>query len=286
MRRTKQIMVFIFCILFFGGALATLLLPDRKSSVMENRELAQKPKASIKKFLAGSYQKNYENYLSDQFFLRDKWVNLSSAIQFYAGKKEINDVYLGKEGYLLEKNQEEEFDAEQTEENIAFLSSFLNDMAEEFGKEHVSCIMIPSKAAALPNRLPAFAEVEGQGKVLESLKDKLSYPEMLVDMQETLQKHQKEYIYYRTDHHWTTLGAYYAYQAWAEKTGQAVSRSLEDYQRETVFHDFYGTTYNKAHVPVSADSVELFHSPIEETVHINMDDGEKEQIPFIFAKRL
>lgn len=284
MSRIKQITAVVFCMLFFGGALATLLLPDRESSVMENRELAQKPKVSMKKFLQGSYQKKYEAYLSDQFFLRDKWVNLSSAIQFYAGKKEINGVYLGKGGYLLERNQEEEFDAEQTEENIAFLSSFLNDMAEEYGKEHVSCIMIPSKAAALPNRLPAFAEVEGQEKVLESLRDKLSYPEMLVDMQEILQKHQKEYIYYRTDHHWTTLGAYYAYQAWAEKTGQAVSRSLKDYQRETVFHDFYGTTYNKAHVPVRADSVELFHSPIEETVHINMDDGEKEADSFYFCK--
>lgn len=284
MRKTKQIMIVVFCILFFGGTLVSLLLPNRERSVMENRELAQRPAFSAKKFLGGSYQKKYETYLSDQFFLRDQWVSLSSAMQFFAGKKEINDIYLGKEGYLLEKNREEDFDKEQTEENIVSLSSFLNDMAGLYGKEHVSCMMIPSKAEALPNRLPAFAKTDGQEVVLKSLKSKLSYPDNFMDVKEELQKHQEEYIYYRTDHHWTTLGAYYAFRAWAEKTGQATPRPLGDYQRETVFKDFYGTTYNKAHVPVKADCVELFHFSAEEEVHINMDDGEKEADSFYFKK--
>jgi len=276
MKKTKQIMVIVFCILFFGGTLATLLLPAKENSVMENRELAQKPGFSVKNFLKGKYQKKYETYLSDQFFLRDQWVNLSGRMQYFSGKKEINGVYLGKEGYLLEKNAKENFDKGQIKENIAFLSSFLNDTAEAYGKEHVSCIMIPSKAEALPGRLPAFVKVTDQTEVLSALRSKLSYPDMLLDMKEILRKHQKEYIYYRTDHHWTTLGAYYAFQEWAEKTGQAKAYPLKKYQRETVFEDFYGTTYNKVHIPVKADSVELFHSPDEKAVHINMNDGEQE----------
>lgn len=40
MKRTKQIMVIVFCLLLFGGAIATMLLPDKENSVMENRELA------------------------------------------------------------------------------------------------------------------------------------------------------------------------------------------------------------------------------------------------------
>lgn len=276
MKKTKQIMVIVFCILFFGGTLATLLLPAKENSVMENRELAQKPGFSVKNFLKGKYQKKYETFLSDQFFLRDQWVNLSGRMQYFSGKKEINGVYLGKEGYLLEKNAKENFDKGQIKENIAFLSSFLNDTAEAYGKEHVSCIMIPSKAEALPGRLPAFVKVTDQTEVLSALRSKLSYPDMLLDMKEILRKHQKEYIYYRTDHHWTTLGAYYAFQEWAEKTGQAKAYPLKNYQRETVFEDFYGTTYNKVHIPVKADSVELFHSPNEKAVHINMNDGEQE----------
>lgn len=282
MKRTKQIMVIVFCLLLFGGAIATMLLPDKENSVMENRELAQKPEFSVKNFLKGNYQKKYETYLSDQFFLRDQWVNLSSGMQYFSGKKEINNVYLGKEGYLLEKNTEEDFDKEQIKENIAFLSSFLNDTEEFYGKEHVSCIMIPSKAEALSNRLPAFAKATDQSEVLEALKSKLSYSDMLLDVKEILQKHQKEYIYYRTDHHWTTLGAYYAFQEWAEKTGQAKAYPLKDYQREIAFEDFYGTTYNRVHVPVKADSVELFHSPDEKEVYINMDDGEQEADSFYF----
>lgn len=284
MKKTKQIMVIVFCILLFGGTLATMFLPEKENSVMENRELAKKPKFSAQKFLKGKYQKKYETYLSDQFFLRDQWVNLSSGMQYFSGKKEINDVYLGKEGYLLEKNPEKDFDKEQIKENIAFLSSFLNDTEEFYGKEHVSCIMIPSKAEALSNRLPTFAEVTDQSEVLEALKSKLSYSDMLLDVKKILRKHQKEYIYYRTDHHWTTLGAYYAFQEWAKKTGQANVYPLNEYQREIVFEDFCGTTYNKAHVPVKADRVELFHSPDEKRVHINMDDGEREVDSFYFRE--
>lgn len=83
----------------------------------------------------------------------------------------------------------------------------------------------------------------------------------------------QEYIYYRTDHHWTTLGACYAYSAWAEKTGQASSHKLDYYKRETVFTDFYGTTYKKAPVNVPADSVELFHNRGDNKARVNMDDG-------------
>ena len=61
------------------------------------------------------------------------------------GKRDINNVYLGKEGYLLEKDDENEYDKEQVEENVKTLSSFLNDMCEMFGEKQVSCLMIPSK---------------------------------------------------------------------------------------------------------------------------------------------
>ena len=109
--------------------------------------------------------------------------------------------------------------------------------------------------------------------VLPALEDKLEEPGVLLDVKAALRKHREEYIYYRTDHHWTTLGAYYAWIAFAEAAGLPV-RGLEYYQRETAFTDFYGTTYNKAHIGVTPDRVELFHHPGEDGVQVDMDDGE------------
>ena len=270
----KLIMVVVFCLLLAGGSLPTLLLPDKETSVAENRELQQRPKFTKKNFLKGKFQTQYDAYLNDQFFLRDDWVALAANMQISLGQKDINGVYLGKDGYLLEKNDPTDFDKEQVEENTEYLSKFLNDMTQAYGKEHVSCLMIPSKALALPDYLPDFAEIPRQDQVLNLLRSQLDDPGIMLDLCGEMQNHQKEYIYYRTDHHWTTLGAYYAYAAWAKMTGQITADSLEHYERETVFTDFYGTTYNKVHAGSAADSVEIFHSDGEKGVTVDMDDGE------------
>ena len=200
------------------------------------------------------------------------------------GKKDINGVYLGRDGYLLEKSTAEETEKEQVEENINILSSFLNDMEKDYGKEHVSCLMVPSKDQAIPDRLPAFAQTEDRQWVVDTLKQKVTTPDHVFDLKQTMEAHQNEYIYYRTDHHWTTLGAFYAYQAWMQKMG-AKAQPLEAYRRETVYRDFYGTTYNKVHVKVSADEVEVFHSKGEDSVQVNMDEGEKKAETLYFPEK-
>lgn len=284
MEKGNRILIVVFCLLLFGCTTATFILPKKEVSVAENRELQKKPKFTEKKVKKGTYQKQYEKYLNDQFFLRDSWVRLAVGMQSFLGQKDINGVYLGKDGYLLEKHTKADFEEEQTEENASYLATFLNETADIYGEKHVSCMMVPSKAQALPNRLPDFAEIPNQDKVLDSLRRRLTQPEILLDMSGEMQKHQQEYIYYRTDHHWTTLGACYAYAAWAKMTGQAVPHEPEHYRRETAFTDFYGTTYNKVPVSVPADQVELFHNPGEDGVQVVMDEGETTADSMYFKK--
>lgn len=274
MKKGKIAIIVIFCLMLSFGSATTFFQWEKEFSEIENRELQQNPRFTIKKFLKGRFQKQYEGYLSDQFFYRDRWVQLTAGTQAALGRKEINGVYIGKDGYLLERSRETDFDDVQVKENVEYLAVFLNETAKQYGKKHVSCMMIPSKSQALPNRLPDFAPHVSRKDVLDFLKGRLHYPELLFDVAEEMQKHKQEYIYYRTDHHWTTLGACYAYSAWAEKTGQATPHKPAYYERETVFTDFYGTTYNKAPVNVPADSVELFHSRSDKKVRVDMDDGD------------
>ncbi len=272
MKKLKIFIIIEFCFILFSSPVATLLFPDKEFSDMENRELAQKPVFSGKSFLDCRYQDNYEEWLNDQFFWRDGWSFVATNLQAAFGKKDINGVYLGKNGCLLEKYQETDFEQEQVNENTGYLSKFLNYAVKHYGKDHVYCMMLPSKAGALPDSLPVFAGPFDTGKVLKRLKDSLDEPDVLLDAGYMLRKHQKEYIYYHTDHHWTTLGAYYAWTQFAEASGLPV-KGLGYYQRETVFTRFYGTTYNKAHIGVKPDSVELFHNPGEKRIHVDMDDG-------------
>lgn len=277
-------MILVFVLLLAAGAVSVFIHEQRDYSELENRTLQQKPAFSYKKVLKGTYQKQYEAYLSDQFPGRDSWVDMAVSMEAVMGKKDINGVYLGRDGYLLEKSTAEETEKEQVEENINILSSFLNDMEKDYGKEHVSCLMVPSKDQAIPDRLPAFAQTEDRQWVVDTLKQKVTTPDHVFDLKQTMEAHQNEYIYYRTDHHWTTLGAFYAYQAWMQKMG-AKAQPLEAYRRETVYRDFYGTTYNKVHVKVPADEVEVFHSKGEDSVQVNMDEGEKKAETLYFPEK-
>lgn len=283
MKNIKIACIAVFCVLIYGFAALSLLLPQKQYSDMENRALEQRPEVSLDGIKAGEYQKQYEKYLSDQIYFRDGWVKLASTMERLAGRREMNGVYIGKDGYLLEKYQESEFDQGRVEENIRFLSSFLNDMCDTYGKQHVLCMMLPSKANAMPDKLPAYAPVNEEGRVVEDLRKKLEEPERLLDVSKTMQSRQDEYIYYRTDHHWTTLGAYYAYCDWAGKMGYPC-RPLEGYQRETAYTDFYGTTYNKIHIDVPMDEVELFHGPGEKGVRVSIPKDGVRSDSFYFPK--
>lgn len=284
MKKAQLCMILVFVLLLAAGAVSVSIHEQRDYSELENRALQQKPAFSYKKVLKGTYQKQYETYLNDQFPARDSWVDMAVSMEAVMGKKDINGVYLGRDGYLLEKSTAEETEKEQVEENINILSSFLNDMEKDYGKEHVSCLMVPSKDQAIPDRLPAFAQTEDRQWVVDTLKQKVTTPDLVLDLKQTMEAHQNEYIYYRTDHHWTTLGAFYAYQAWMQKMG-AKAQPLEAYRRETVYRDFYGTTYNKVHVKVPADEVEVFHSKGEDSVQVNMDEGEKKAETLYFPEK-
>lgn len=272
MRKLKISLIVEFCFILLLFPVIGIMLPDREFSDMENRTLVQKPIFSGKLFIDGSYQKEYEEWLSDQFPWRDGWSFAAANLQAAFGKKDINGVYLGEDGNLLEKYQETDFEQAQVNENVEYLSDFLNYAVKRYGKEKVHCIMLPSKTEALAEKLPAFAESFCVKKVLRTLESKLKEPEIMLDVWEELEKHQEEYIYYRTDHHWTTLGAYYAWVAYAKAAALSV-RESEYYQRETAFTDFYGTTYNKAHIGVAPDKVELFHHAGEEGIQVDLDDG-------------
>ncbi len=252
----SKITVLCFCLLLFTLALASLLKPDTVFSEKENRYLAEKPTFSISSLLDGSYTADYETYLSDQFPLRDGWIRLQSRNEQLLGKREINGVYLANHQYLIEKPDRAVFESEQAFRNLEALSAFVHAQAARPEIRSVQVAAVPSASQILTDQLPPFASPYSEAGFLASVRDAVG-ENHYTDVAAALASHCREAIYYRTDHHWTSLGAFYGYQAWAEAAG-LTPRRQDAFTVKTVTDSFYGTVQAKVNLPVAPDTMEIF----------------------------
>lgn len=269
-----------FLLFFFGIGVLLLLAPKSDFSVKEKRALQELPHLDLEDIQSGNFQQEYENYLSDHFVGRSEFVRFKTRMEAALGKKEMNGVYLGKDDYLLEEYLPEDFDADWVLGNIWCLSDFLNFMLCDYGEEHVRCMFVPSKANVLTDKLPQYADTYDTSYVVEDLRKDLSenldmpanLDLVITDLTETLREHQEEYIYYRTDHHWTMKGAYYAYAAYQESLGLP-AKGWEDFVWKQVCDNFYGTTFDKVQIAGQADSISVIETAVEP--ELLYYDGEK-----------
>lgn len=252
-KKQQWTVIGFFLLMIFGFTAAGLLKPDTDFSEKENRVLAKMPDINIEDILSGDFSADYETYLTDQFFLRDSWIGVKTRTERLMGKQEINDIYFAKDGYLIEKHTGD-FETETARRNIEALAAFIKEQSEKYGKDHVRAVIAPNAVSVLSDRLPPFAVSSQEDAYLDALADALA-DESFLDLREILGEHREEYIYYRTDHHWTTLGARYAYDAWAEDT-QTDVLGAQEYEREILTEAFYGTVEAKVSALVQADVIE------------------------------
>lgn len=187
---------------------ADLIQGDRVFSETENKVLASKPAFSLESLLQGKYTTAYEDYITDQFVGRDRWISIKTYTDIVLGKEEINGVYLCKDGYLVEQHLPEEYPGELAEEKLALLRKLTE-------KWDAKVMLVPTADNILTDKLPYHAPFYDETILLEQAAE-LVGEDHYIDVYAVLKEHSDEDIYYRTDHHWTSLGAYYGYLAWVE----------------------------------------------------------------------
>ena len=266
----KRLPGVIFMVLLLGLAGKEALSHQRTYSPVEKRELQTRPEISITKVLDGRFQKKYESYLRDQFPGRDHWVSFQTDMELFMGKNEIHNVYIGKNHYLLEHYTEKEFDPQQISKNLQALEKFVGK-AKQNADVHV--MMVPTKSWILREKLPAFAPHYKEQKFYDALQQKLEKEDVLISVETVLDAHKEEEIYYRTDHHWTTLGAWYAYEQYTKAVGGDLQRAQGKKKFRCISKDFYGTTYAKINYARQADKIEIYEPEDKLRVVYNM--GEK-----------
>ena len=230
----KKTMAMLFLVMLGVICLVNLFSKDKEYSEKENRMLQQKPEISLYGIDSGRWMKEYESYRSDQFVGRNFWVSLKTKVDLLAGKRESNGVFKGKDSYLLEDIKEP--DQEQLSQNLEAIKEF------ESGYQNVPfyVMLVPNAANVLSDKLPPFAVVEDQKQIFDDIQNELDEYIHWVDVSQILKKHKSEVIYYHTDHHWTTLGAYYAFQELAASMELDISK-ISTMKPYAVTNDFNGT---------------------------------------------
>lgn len=230
--------------------IANAMKKDSDFSETENRMLAQKPELGWKEISDGSFMKDYESYVSDQFIGRDWWISLKLSADRLLGKKESNGVYLGKEKYLMEVLSKP--DEKNLKRNL--------DAIVSFQKKHTDLnfffTMIPNAAYILTDYMPADAPVRDQAKDIESVKEKLGSDIHFLDVTDTMKEHQADGIYYKTDHHWTSRGAYEVFKKIAPEL--QIENPTSEYEIYPVTDEFSGTLASKSGYRKASDTIEIY----------------------------
>lgn len=224
-------LAFLLILLFF--VIANIINNDKEFSEIENRNLQEKPK-----ILSENYVEKLNSYMADQFFIREKLISFKSRIDLVLGKNKINNVYIGSDNQLFE------------EFKITSNDDLFNkvDVINEFKKANedllVNFMLVPTATSILDDKLPLYAPVDDEIEYINNVKSYLLDDIKFIPIYDKLKANKNEYIYYKTDHHWTTDGAYLGYEAFCESTGIEATNK-EDFEKIIGSNDFYGSLSSK-----------------------------------------
>ena len=235
----------LFSVFFVGMFLLDCVTPDRTVSELENTTLTQRPKVTAQILSSAGLNRffdDYTQYTKDQIPGRDAWISLQSFVETaLLQKTQSGGILLGDKGQMFDRTYGLVSSEERTlPRNIAAVASLA---ARCPGKVYV--MVAPAASSIYPERVPAHAPLLQEESYLSQIQAAVEQAGgVYLPLKDALSAHKDEYIYYRTDHHWTTQGAYYAYSELCGALG------LEPFDRAVHtavdVPDFYGTFYSRA----------------------------------------
>lgn len=302
-RRAEVLTVGIITAFILCFSVWCLVAPKQTFSENENRALASWPVYSFDTLKDGSYMSGIQTYLSDHFPLRDPFMTLKTKYEMLTGREEINDIYLAKDGYYIEA-----YKTPKQQKKIITQFQKLQDAITTDAKENVRVMLVPTAISTYNTKLPNCAPDRGVLRQVDTMNEiYAALPNMQkVDAWRALQTAaaQEETartrasgdadgaqpvaeagdadhdtstadgLYYHTDHHWTTHGAYVGYQAYCDAAGLSPIPEA-DFQKTCVTTDFHGTIFSKLHdSTVPGDAITLYENPANQLTVSYPDTGE------------
>lgn len=289
-RRAEVLTVSLITAFILCFSMWCLVAPKQTFSENENRALASWPVYSFTALKDGSYMSGVQTYLSDHFPLRDPFMTLKTKYEMLTGREEINDIYLAKEGYYIEA-----YKTPKQQKKIITQFQKLQDAITTGTKENIRVMLVPTAISSYNAKLPNCAPDRGVLRQVDTMNEiYAALPNMQkVDVWNALQAAAAQEgtdrtqaagnaanaqpvadagdagsdtaaatgLYYHTDHHWTTHGAYIGYQAYCSAAGLSPIPEA-DFRKTCVTTDFHGTIFSKLHdSTVPGDAITLYENP-------------------------
>ncbi len=255
--KSNLITIIVFITLVYSLSVLNIFSKDKDFSLNQNRYLASKPKVTIKSIFDGQFGKKFEQYINDQFVFRDLWMSSKTSLQIGLKNKDINGVYICEDGYLIEQHLEKDFDDKQFENNIKYINEFTGYCKKHIDSKNISMMIVPNAQLILEEKMPKYAQNFDQNDKIDKVKlniDDINF----IDVRDVLKSHKDEYVFYKTDHHWTTKGAFLAYEEWCNSVANSKNKKKQ-YTLKQVSDSFRGSLYSKVlYNKASYDKVHLF----------------------------
>lgn len=265
----RYVPAFVFLIFIFGMAVWFLFNPKSDYSSSEKRYLQQFPEVSVDKVLDGTFGTEFESYFADQFPARSFWVGLNAYYSLDTGNNGANGVYNCGNGYLINKPVSTD---NKLEKNVNAIVKFKNTIDVP-----VTVMFAPSTGYVADDVLPAVHDKYNDDTYFEQISSTLSTNGIsFIDLRKTFRDAYAggNQLYYKTDHHWTTLGAYTAYEKLCEQLN-ITPAPKERFDIKT-YGGFYGTTYSTSGFWFTQpDSIQIWDNPenTERNIKVKISEG-------------
>ena len=257
----------LFFALIAVMAVSTIISKKADFSEEENRYLAEAPKLSASSWFSGGYSEGLSEYSREHFVLRNGWISLRTKLERLLGHDEISGVYFS-DGRLFEVAEPVDYD--KVDRSVEAINSLGKTLGGKLG-----VMIAPTSAQIYSDRLPSYTPDQEQRRLINYVYSELGGGIQAIDVYDVLYRERENYIYYRTDHHWTAYGAYIAYSEYMRRLGYNPV-TLDKIDIEHADHSFLGSYHSKVLTDeVEPDTVDFYSSGGAEvtSVKITSADG-------------
>ncbi|MCC8170092.1 MAG: hypothetical protein LIO59_07030 [Oscillospiraceae bacterium] len=284
----NRIIIAVFALMLCIFAVILICPADEKSAEEENRTLASMPELTKETVFSGEFEQDFESFIDDNLGFRSFFTSLneritsSKGISTPAGRLVYTDTDIGtgttqKASLLIVNKTIFEIFVKNTAHEEEYIEA-VNNYAEKLDDD------IKLYAALIPTQLefqePIYANMQdSQKETIDYIYNQLDERVTTVDMYSQLQQHSGEYVYFRSDHHWTPLGAYYGYTAFSQTAGMTPVNK-DNFEKNNI-PNFLGYLYKQAGAPEIAedpDTIEWYDTDKDNEIELSMqgfENGEK-----------
>ena len=260
MKNKYTVSIAIFVIAIVGFGIFSFIDPDNTFSDSENRELAIMPSFTFGSYLDGSFMTDFETYFNDQFPLRNNLISVSKTYKslmfpnFFISEDDV--ITLPPTNVSADNSEDMSGDGGKTENEESANTDVLNGsmiyngrimeifkVADNFISRYTAIVNQLTEECGNPDTYvvippPAYTLYAPESHVTEATDFSISFEKMksqlqnvtVVDLRNTFAAKKDEYLYFRSDHHWTATGAYYACSEFLKVSGNTPLPLLDSYE--------------------------------------------------------